>query len=190
MSESGQTVQVERITQCESCGLPLPLRLPGAEETGRQWICSGCNTSYEALLDRSCPAEVHRNVRPSALQFNASTPRDATQELAKFVAQLAAREHCDERRETRRHEFVTPTLAMPVDDQFRAQGETLVVLTRDISTNGASLIHTEQLNANYVALQLTSPGGPALQVVMRVVRCRPLGPYFEVAGPFVTRLGG
>ncbi len=51
-----------RIGVCVECGRPLPLRLPGPDETGQRWVCATCGARYCALLDEEAPRYQHRYV--------------------------------------------------------------------------------------------------------------------------------
>jgi len=53
-----------KISNCLSCGLPLPLRRPRPDEAVRAWACSACGTHYQAVLDDEGPLELELNVRP------------------------------------------------------------------------------------------------------------------------------
>jgi DNA-binding response OmpR family regulator len=56
---------MDRLGNCTTCDLPLPLRRPKPGERAQSWICSGCGGRYAAVLDRALPAEMLRNVIPA-----------------------------------------------------------------------------------------------------------------------------
>ena len=50
-----------RIRSCVECGIRLPLRQPGPDETGRSWACAFCGSRYRALLDDASEPEIRTN---------------------------------------------------------------------------------------------------------------------------------
>jgi hypothetical protein len=60
--------------------------------------------------------------------------------------------------------------------------------TRNVSTGGIALIHTRPVTAKHLVVELTTTAGERLQVLVRVLRRRPLGPFCDIAGQFVTKL--
>lgn len=51
-----------RIEFCVDCNWPLPLLRPCPGEPAQRWVCAVCGARYRAVLDRSAPTEVQRNV--------------------------------------------------------------------------------------------------------------------------------
>ena len=80
-------------------------------------------------------------------------------------------------------------MVMPVDDQFRPVGDCFMAVTRDVSRQGIAVVHTNSVEADYLALELACASGKKLQVAMQVARRREVGDYHESAGPFLTKLG-
>jgi hypothetical protein len=177
------------IDSCAACGRALPLRLPHAGETATLWVCTGCGARYDAVLDRSAPEETTRNVRPAQIDFNRDGLVHPPEAIATFVAHLTNQKAATERRASNRHRLAAPVAAVPVDDDFRPVGQPFMATTRDVSTSGLALIHTRAVDAQYLAVELPAVAGKTMQVVMQVLRCRPLGRFYEIAGPFIVRLG-
>lgn len=50
---------------CNSCGLPLPIRLPLPGEVAASWECRYCGSRFFATLIDSYPPEILANVRPA-----------------------------------------------------------------------------------------------------------------------------
>ena len=93
----------------------------------------------------------------------------------------------DRRREPR-HAVAIQMSAIPLDDGLQPVGNGFVATTRDISSAGISLIHFDRLDCPFLAVEIAIPRERSFQAAVEVLRCRPIGPYFEVAGKFVTKL--
>ncbi|MEM6654617.1 MAG: response regulator [Planctomycetota bacterium] len=78
-------------------------------------------------------------------------------------------------------------LAVPVNGQFAPVGEPFKLAVRDISESGVRLLHTRATNAKFLALCWSAETQPMqqLSVVARVMRCRPLSPFYDIGGQFV-----
>jgi hypothetical protein len=111
------------------------------------------------------------------------------------VADYAIRSSCigdespsAEKRTARRFPFTVAVPVMPVDSSLRPVGEPFMAMTRNISTGGIALIHTRPITARHLVVELTNAAGERLQLWVRVLRCRPLGPFCDIAGEFVMKL--
>jgi hypothetical protein len=58
----------------------------------------------------------------------------------------------------------------------------------NISLGRAALLHTRFVDAPYLAIDFTAAGLELLQVVFKVLRCRSLGPVYEIGGQYISRL--
>jgi hypothetical protein len=94
-----------------------------------------------------------------------------------------------ERRSEGRHWMVVPVLVQPVDEQFRAIGAPFAVVTRDISPKGIGLVHSEPIEHQWLALQM-SLAGEQVNVAAEVLWCKGFGPFYYVGGEFVAKLEG
>jgi hypothetical protein len=94
----------------------------------------------------------------------------------------------DERRQDDRGSLLATLVAIPLSDSFEPCDEPFKAAARDASAGGLSLLHTRAVAADYLALCWPSLASPPrnIQVVLRVNRRRPMGPFFEVAGTFLT----
>jgi hypothetical protein len=61
------------------------------------------------------------------------------------------------------------------------------MISRNISSTGVSLLHTEAVEGR-LAILLKIPNKPPAQLVVEVVRIIRVGDFFEIAGFFVERL--
>jgi hypothetical protein len=77
-------------------------------------------------------------------------------------------------------------VAVPIDDQEKP-GEAFAAITRDISSKGISIYHTRPVHERYLAIQWNVEEGEQLRVLVNVVRCRPVGRFYEIGGMFITK---
>ncbi len=47
---------------CVECGLPLPLRMAGPDETAQHWVCASCGARYQGIYVAALAGEVGRYV--------------------------------------------------------------------------------------------------------------------------------
>ena len=92
-----------------------------------------------------------------------------------------------ERRAHKRYVVAIRSLVQPMDDRRRPNGRAFNAATRDISVGGIGLIHTQPVVSEYLGVRLSSPRGDELQVLVKVLRCAPLGSYYDIAGEFVLK---
>lgn len=95
----------------------------------------------------------------------------------------------DDRRQNSRASLLATVLAIPLGKTLEPCGEPFKAAARDASTGGLSLLHTRAVTAGHLALRWQSLASPGRQIdlVMRVQRCQPMGPFYEVAGDFVSQ---
>ena len=94
-----------------------------------------------------------------------------------------------ERRKGKRHSLILQVTAQPLDESLRPMGKPFVCISRNISTSGISLIHSERLTAPFLLLELNDQTeGRHVKAAMEVVRCEPKGRFFEIAGNFVYKI--
>jgi hypothetical protein len=110
-------------------------------------------------------------------------------EIADYVTRLVAVDRKGvEKRSAHRFPLATAVPVMPIDDRLRPVGRPFMALTRNISTCGIALVHTRPVTTKYLVVELTSAADERLQVLLEVLRCRPLGPYCDIAGEFVAKV--
>lgn len=81
-----------------------------------------------------------------------------------------------------------PVAAVPVDDDLQRIGEPFVAVSRDLSGKGIAIYHTRRISQRYLALELSTPSDEKLHVLLQVLRCRPVGLFYEIAGNFVSKI--
>ena len=111
-------------------------------------------------------------------------------ELIRFVHQLASetlRQRAEERKFPR-YKLTVEVWVQPVDADFEPLDKPFTAVSRDISTGGIGLIHTRAIRDKYLWLRLVKPGGGAMNVIVEVLRCRPVGTFYEIGAKFVVKL--
>lgn len=113
-------------------------------------------------------------------------PRDDLHRVLMFLAEI---EHpVPERRRRNRYSSAMSVLALPLGRNFRVTGPARELTTLNISSTGASLIDAELCNAAYIAVDFSYAGLGYVQVVLEVLRVRPLLNAYEVAGHWRCRI--
>jgi len=108
--------------------------------------------------------------------------------VIEFVKQLppVAPEVADRRNRPRRL-VATTCVVTPLDAHGEPSGAAFRAVTRDVSTTGIAMLFTRPVEAPKLKIQLPRFGGTTVEVLANVIRCEPLGPYYDVAGEFVQR---
>jgi hypothetical protein len=109
----------------------------------------------------------------------AEAPADLWQYARKETFQ---QEFGRERRRDRRYSLITNVVVAPVDGKCRQAGEPFVALSSGMSVSGIRLIHTCPAPAELLFLEI---GRDAVKYLLSVLRSRPVGPCFEIAGQLV-----
>ena len=169
------------------CNHTLPLRSPRSGEVAVDWVCNGCNSLYHAVIAENCPEAARQRVRPFSIRIREEELPPPSSELREYSKHLAAKDATD-RRLSVRQPFRVPVATMPLTENFQPCGEAFVVLSRNISASGLSLLSDHPANSQLIAVQLPPIQGKPLQMAMRVIRERKLGGFIEIAGAFVTRM--
>lgn len=90
-----------------------------------------------------------------------------------------------ERRLHRRYVKPLPVAATPVDVNNYAIGARFDTIARDISAGGVCLLHNEPVDAKRLAIDIGSPQGLQVRLLLEVLRCRRVEEgYYEIAGRF------
>ena len=111
-------------------------------------------------------------------------------ELVQFVESVAkgSAEHRIEQRQFPRYKLTCEVWVQPVNNRFEPLGDAFVAVSRDISAAGIGFVHSKAIRDKYLWLRLVAPGGKRMNVIVEVVRCRPLGVFYEVGSKFVAKL--
>jgi hypothetical protein len=103
-------------------------------------------------------------------------------ELAQFARYETRRQPECERRRYRRYSLITNVVAVPLDENLCAAGQPFVALSSGMSVGGIRLIHTDPSPSECLFLEIE---GQQIQFVLSVLRNRPIGHCYEIAGQFV-----
>jgi hypothetical protein len=107
-------------------------------------------------------------------------------ELVEFIQSAAIDPfEGDERRSVPRYPLALPVQARPVDHAGKLAGSPVAGVTRDVSLAGMSVLLVSPSGAEYLLLEMTGTGRQPVHAVLEVLRERPLGPFWEVAGQFL-----
>lgn len=178
------------MSTCAKCGLHLPLCLPRAGEPCMLWICTGCGATYGAVLDCQRVAELLANVRPAKLELNPERLEHLPEAADAFISQLQSQDsyHGRERRERTRHRVVAPVAVMPLGDAFQPSEDAFLATTLDVSRSGLSILSTRAISTQAILVDLLRDHANSLQVIVHPVRCRTHRRFYEIGGPFMTKM--
>jgi hypothetical protein len=87
-----------------------------------------------------------------------------------------------------RYAISIPVAAVPVDESLHKAGDVFIALTRDLSSGGIAMYHTRRISEKFLAVEINAPTGERLRLLVEVLRCSPVGLFYEIAGKFVSRL--
>jgi hypothetical protein len=112
----------------------------------------------------------------------------SAEQIAFFVESLAREYYADgpDRRSEPRYKMTIPLVAQPIDDQLQPTGPVFRAVTRDISAHGIGMLSQDPTRAEFLALQLQLPTSTEIALFVRVLRCEPLGFYYDIGGRFFT----
>lgn len=119
-----------------------------------------------------------------------NTAPEPPAELVSFVERLIRDTkpfHRAERRSHRRYLMAVPISAQPVDDQGNPLGPAFSAMTRDISPIAIGLIHTERIEDQRLAIQL-SLAGERVNLLTEIQHCSAMGPYYHIGAKLLSKL--
>ncbi len=88
-----------------------------------------------------------------------------------------------ERRRYRRYSLITNVIVLPVDQELDRAGEPFVAVSSGMSVGGIRLIHTDPSPTGLLFLEIDRQ---PVRFVLSVLRSRPIGECFEIAGQLLT----
>jgi len=180
----------EAIRSCPVCSHDLPLRIPAANETGIDWLCVACGSHVYGLMREGCSDQERRNARPARMHFDKQAVAPVPEGRADTISRvILGRYEGEERRKEPRVAVSVPALAQPLDAHYRTTGDPFMGTTLNVSQGGLALLHTRHVPQPYMAIEFTLPGQQLRQAVLRVLRSRCIGLFYEIAGSFETKMG-
>ena len=124
---------------------------------------------------------------PIAVQDDLEAPPPA--EVVNFIRRVIRGEKFyagPERRQHLRYPITIPVRVTPLDEQHQPAAEPFLAITRDISIVGLCMYHTQAVKEKLLRLELTGLNQEHVTVPLKVARCRPAGPFYEIAGRFLA----
>lgn len=130
-------------------------------------------------------------VPESLFSFEADSLARPPKAIADFVARAVRNSKFydgPDIRSERRFPVSLRVAAVPVDERLNKIGEEFIAASRDISSSGIAIYHTRGVSDRFLALELTAASGEKMHVLLQVLRCRPVGLFYEIAGKFVSKM--
>ena len=93
-----------------------------------------------------------------------------------------------ERRSDKRIKVVQPVVVDLLAENGRPEGPSVQAVTWNVSAAGIGILHSRAINHKFVKVQLTLSENKILCMLTQVIRCRPLGLYYDIGGRFITRM--
>jgi len=185
------TTNVEKPTDavgvCLSCETSLPLRDPIGRERGHLWECAKCGTRVAAVFDAEKAAGDFSAVRPVKFYIKRSELTEPPRTINRFAQQQNEREGVRaDHRAVERHAFSRTATVLELDEALTPVNEPDVAISRNLSKRGIAVVLTRAIAAKYVIVELDQ-GDSTIQILSRVTRCEPLGPYYDLAAEFVVK---
>ena len=98
--------------------------------------------------------------------------------------------HCPrvefERRAQPREPITIPVLVQPLDAQFQPAGDVFGAVTKDISTGGIGVLHSEPITARYLQITLAAQDGEEMSLLAQVKHCTTVGQHYHIGARFVV----
>lgn len=184
---SFQTVGA-RFTTCGTCERPLPLCGASFDEAPITWRCSACDAETTGVLVADCAPEQLRDLRREAIPIRHSPPQ-ASPGLIEFAQQVSLRDEGGvEKRSSDRHATLSILAAIELDEQLNPVNEPFRTICRNISQNSICLLNDRAIVPPFLALEFDAADKEPMQVLLRILRRRPLGPYQDIGGEFIHKM--
>lgn len=174
------------VSKCISCQAAIPSLRLTTRRTALKWKCRCCGTAMEGELVEPASVELRRHLQPIKYFGNYGIPQ-APADLFEYANTLHVEDRDDERRGAPRRALVMPVPTYLLDGDYYPTSPRLTMTTRNISSSGVCLLHTEPFEG-HLAIAIDFPSGGVSEFVVETVRCLPRGQFFEVAGRFIKRL--
>ena len=179
--------------ECGSCQQKLPLRLTRGDEPAAVWLCAKCNVSFVACCVKEALLKSAHLIRLDERFFDISGSPELCLSERQRAIDLASRRGGGEISDQRRSERVSQSLVVPavrIGAGFVPEGDPFPLLVSNLSREGAGMVHSERIETEYLAIELSPSSQSPIQVILKLVRQRELTPpYYELGGEFLVRLG-
>jgi hypothetical protein len=132
-------------------------------------------------------------ILPFSRADNGQTKQHLADALDRMIARLVDQGlyyRGPDRRTDERHSVSLSAKVVPLDEHLNPIGPAVLATTRDVSSSGISIIHSDPFEGDcrFVAIELQEADGVNIRATVEVLRNGPSGPYFEIAGRFVTKV--
>jgi hypothetical protein len=114
---------------------------------------------------------------------------EAMANLVRAAKAASEQDEHHEKRQYKRVPLVAHVAAMPLDDHNQPVGAPFMMMTRNISTVGISLIHSAPIKFKRLAIELQAASGGKIQLAVEILRCQKLGEFYEIGGKLLCKLG-
>jgi hypothetical protein len=114
-----------------------------------------------------------------------STLHGPSARLREFLSSLPQAKRVSDRRQSERFSVIADVIIVPLDKDCRPLAEPFIACSLNVSAGGLCFYHSEPIDSTLLYLEIVSPGAPNMSARMRVLRQRPVGDYFEIAGQFL-----
>ncbi|MGI9430493.1 MAG: hypothetical protein ACR2NM_17665 [Bythopirellula sp.] len=132
-------------------------------------------------------------IRLDERSFDVSDEAEISLAARKRAMHLASRPVGNAHREMRRSERIAQSLVVPaiqLSNGLVPIGEPFQIMVANLSGEGVGMVHDEQIDSDYIAIEFQPTSQSPIQVIVQLVRQRELfPPYYEIGGEFVVRLG-
>jgi hypothetical protein len=149
--------------------------------------------AYGALIIPRCPNIRHQLMGPLQPAKGLGIAVNVTHSKQKvfcFVRDLLndiQAEYIGEQRAYPRHPICVSIEVIPFDSQGHQAGKAFTAVTKDISATGLSFLHDAVILDRYLLVRFPrSDRYPSQWIVLEVLRRRPVGPLWEIAGRSVA----
>jgi hypothetical protein len=187
---SEETQVTQSLQRCSRCQSVIDIRPPRPDQRATIWCCKQCGSMYfgsdeqETELRGLTRADCN-TVAPDVGVVTPPILPESAQRLAKSL--LPEDDKWADHRRHKRYRTAVPVVVLPLASDFRVSGEAEPMTAANVSLGGAALLHTRRVDAPYLAIDFR-PAVDELQVVFKVLRCRPLAPVYEIGGQFISRM--
>jgi hypothetical protein len=175
------------ITKCSVCEAEFPPLLLASGPGTLVWECRKCGAAYQGKISFRSPRHLRGALRPRQYFPEKVVLPEADDSVREFAERLIAADREMDRRSAPRKPLMLAVPAVPLDADDFPTAEAVMLISRDISSTGISLLHREPLQGR-MAILLEIPERPAAQLVVEIMRSLRVGDFYEIAGLFIDRL--
>jgi hypothetical protein len=128
----------------------------------------------------------HATLEEIAETIDRATLRQPSAGIREFLASLPAARKVSDRRRSVRYTVIADVIVVPLDQDLLPAAPPFVACSRNVSTGGMCLYHTEPVDAALLYVEIAAPDAPGMSALMQVLRQNRVGEYFEIAGQFLS----